>query len=196
MTKEQLEALGLDAEQIKEVFKLNGIAVNNAKGDLDAKETELAETKKLLEDANKEIEGFKDLDVAGIKKAAEDYKIKFEETEQKAKEELEKVKFEHELKETARDFKAKNTKAVLALIDKEALLESKNRKEDIKKAFEEVAGENEFLFDVEDTQEGKPKFSRPNGSGGPMSMSKDDIMSMTDPIERKQKIAENIELFK
>ena len=68
MTKEELKALGLNDKQISEVFKLNGVAVNNAKGDLATKETEL-ETKdteiktlqRQLETANKEIESFKKL---------------------------------------------------------------------------------------------------------------------------------------
>lgn len=97
MTKEQLEALGLDAEQIKEVFKLNGIAVNNAKGDLSTKEQELADAKKLLEDANNKIEGFKDLDVDAIKKEAQEYKEAFEKAEREGKEKLEALQYETEL---------------------------------------------------------------------------------------------------
>ena len=87
MTKEELKALGLNDKQISEVFKLNGVAVNNAKGDLATKETEL-ETKdteiktlqRQLETANKEIESFKELDIEEIKQRAEDYKKNLTET--------------------------------------------------------------------------------------------------------------------
>lgn len=156
MTKEQLEALGLDEEQIKEVFRLNGIAVNNAKGDLETKETELADTKKLLEDANEKIQSFKDLNVDEVKKQAEDYKKDFEALEIKAKEDMEALKFEHELEGAIRDSKAKNVKAVKALLDIENLKASNNRKEDIEKALESTKEENDYLFESDE----------PAGTGG------------------------------
>ena len=193
MNKEQLEALGLDAEQIKEVFKLNGIAVNNAKGDLDTKETELANTKKLLEEANTKIESFKDLNVDEIKKQAEDYKKNYKELEVKAKEDMEALKFEHELESAIRDSKAKNVTAVKALLDIESLKSSTDRKQDIQKALEATKADNDYLFQDE----------APSGTGGSMgagtkgkiTITKDKIMEIGDPIERKRKIAENLELF-
>ena len=163
MTKEQLISLGLTEEQISEVFKLNGIAVNNAKSDLTTKETELADTKKLLEDANKEIEGFKELNIEEIQKRADEYKIKFEDAEIKAKEELERVKFEHELEGAIRDSKAKNITAVKALLDIENLKGSNNRLEDIKQALEQTKADNDFLFG-ETTPIVKGK--QPNNTGG------------------------------
>lgn len=168
MTKEELQALELTEEQIKEVFKINGKDIEKAKGDLKAKETELEDTKKLLADANKEIEDFKELDVEGIKARADDYKEKFEAAETKAKEELERVQFEHDLENAIRDSKAKNVKAVKALLDVESLSNSKNRKEDIKTALNVVAEENDYLFELEESEDddGKPKFTRPGGDEG------------------------------
>lgn len=166
MTKEELKKLGLDEEQIKEVFRLNGIAVNNAKKELETLETEAKTLQGQLEAANKEIESFKDLDLEGIKQAAEDYKTKFEEAEAKAKKELEEIQFEHELEGMARDFKAKNIKAALALLDKEELKESKNRKDDMKKAFESISEENSYLFGDD----------APKGTGGSLGAgSKGDV---------------------
>jgi len=48
MTKEELLALGLTEEQIKDVFVINGKDVEKAKGDLATKETELTSAKEQL----------------------------------------------------------------------------------------------------------------------------------------------------
>lgn len=156
MTKEQLEALGLDEEQIKEIFRLNGIAVNSAQGDLEAKETELETLQGQLETANKEIEDFKDLDVDEIKTRADKYKQDYEALELKVKEDMEALKFEHELEGAIRDSKAKNVKAVKALIDIDSLKDSKNRLDDIKQALEATKEENDYLFGSDE----------PSGTGG------------------------------
>lgn len=44
----------------------------------DSKVTELSGVKKQVEDANKEIQSYKDMDIDGIKKSAEDWKAKYE----------------------------------------------------------------------------------------------------------------------
>lgn len=48
-----------------------------SKDKLDTKITELAETKKLLEDANTTIQSYKDMDIDGIKKSASDWEEKY-----------------------------------------------------------------------------------------------------------------------
>lgn len=164
MTREYLESLGLEKEVIDKIMKENGLDIEKAKGDLTTKETELADTKKLLKTANEQIEDFKELDVEGIKAAAEDYKEKFEAAKIKAKEDLEKVQFEHELENAIRDSKAKNVKAVKALLDIDNLRDSKNRTEDIKAALEGTMEENDYLFDVDEgVEDDKPIFTRPGG---------------------------------
>lgn len=165
MTKEQLLELGLSEEQIKEVFKLNGIAVNNAKGDLATKETEL-ETKdteiktlqRQLETANKEIESFKELDIEEIKQRAEDYKKKFEDAEKKAKEDLEKLKFDHLLEKALTGARAKNAIAVKALLDMEGLKLNNDEIVGLNEQLEKIKEENDYLFEVEDTDPA-PKFT-------------------------------------
>lgn len=108
MTKEQLQALGLDEDQIKEVFKLNGIAVNNAKGDLETKVKEVETLETQLTTANKEIEGFKDLNIEEIKIKADKYKEDFEQLEKDSKAEIEKIKYEHSLNDYLGQFNFAN----------------------------------------------------------------------------------------
>lgn len=156
MTKEELEALGLTEEQIKDVFKINGKDIEKVKGDLKGKEETIETLQGQLDTANKEIEDFKELDVDEIKKRADDYKTKYETAETEAKEELESLKFEHQLEGAIRDSKAKNVKAVKALLDVDSLKESKNQIEDIKAALESTKADNDYLFGEID----------PEGTGG------------------------------
>lgn len=75
MTYAELEA-AIDADKkIKVVdIKAGGYV---AKETFDTKETELDGVKKQLEDANTEIQSYKDMDIDGIKKAAADWEEKY-----------------------------------------------------------------------------------------------------------------------
>ena len=163
MTKEELKALGLTDEQIAEVFKLNGIAVNNAKGDLATKEAELGVKTKEVENlegqlkaANKEIEGFKEMDIEGIKTAADDYKEKYEKAKEDAEKEVEALKFEHSLENALLKAGAKNVKAAKALLDIEGLKASKNVDSDIETAITAAKESDPYLYGEMD----------PEGTGG------------------------------
>ena len=199
MTKEQLEALGLDAEQIKEVFKLNGIAVNNAKGDLETKETELADTKKLLEDANNKIDEFKDLDVEAIKKEAEDYRKKYKLAEKEGKERLGALQYETQLKDYMSNYTFASERVKNSIYNdmksKEFKLEDGQflGADDYIKQLQEKEPES---FAIKKEEDNLPKFSKPNMGGTGQAITKDSIMEISDPIKRKQQIAEHIELFK
>lgn len=156
MTKEELLALKLTEEQIAEVFKINGKDIEKAKGDLTAKETELASTKEQLETANTEIESYKSMDIEAIKKAADDYKAKFEETEEKAKKEIETLKFNHAIENALGASKAKNVKAVKALLNMEGLKLNGEEIIGLKEQIENIKKDNDYLFG--DTE--------PDGTGG------------------------------
>ena len=194
MKKEQLIELGLTEEQITEVFKLNGLAVNAAKAEVETKDTELASLKDQLGLANQQIESFKDLDVEGIKKAAEEYKTKFEETKLQSQKEIENLKFEHMLESKLINAGAKNVKAAKVLLNIEELRSSSNQEVDIETAISSVKESDPYLY----------KESDPVGTGGSMGagskpkavgVSKESILSIEDGAERRQKIAENLELF-
>lgn len=146
MKRDFLEGLGIDKENIDKIMTENGKDIEGVKTNLSTKEQEVSTLRTQLDNANKEIEGFKDLDVEGIKKASEEYKAKFEEAQTQAEKEILNLKFEHELEGAIRDSKAKNIKAVKALLDIDTLKESTNRVEDIKKALETTKIENDFLF--------------------------------------------------
>ena len=156
MTKEELLALGLTEEQITELFKINGKDVEKAKGDLTAKETELASTKEQLKTANTEIESYKSMDGEGVKKAADDYKAKYEAAETKAKEELETLKFNHAIENALGAANAKNVKAVKALLNIEGLKLNGEEIVGLKEQIDNLKKDNDYLFGETD----------PAGTGG------------------------------
>lgn len=90
MKTEDLKAQGLTDEQIQFVFAENSKDIKKYQDDNKTLETDIANTKQLLADANKEIEGYKNMDIESIKKSADDWKQKYEDLEkQKAEEEYE-----------------------------------------------------------------------------------------------------------
>jgi predicted nucleic acid-binding Zn-ribbon protein len=117
MKREDLEKLELNAEQINQIMVLHGKDIEKAKADLAALTTERDGLKKQLEEANTAIEGFKKLDVDAIKAAADEWKAKAEKAEADRVAEVSKLKFEHALDMALTGAKAKNAKAVKALLE-------------------------------------------------------------------------------
>lgn len=180
MKREFLKELGLTDEQIDKIMSENGKDVEKAKGDLSTKETELASVKEQLETANSKIEEFKEMDVEGIKAAAEDYKTKYEEAQNKSKEELEKLKFEHKIESALSGAKAKNIKAVKALLDMEGLKLNGDEIVGLNEQLENIKKENSYMFeDDSNTKQDPPPFTRPGGKGKQDGISKEDFNKMS-----------------
>lgn len=90
MKTEDLKAQGLTGEQIQFVFAENSKDIKKYQDDNKTLETDIANTKQLLADANKEIDGYRNMDIESIKKSADDWKQKYEDLEkQKTEEEYE-----------------------------------------------------------------------------------------------------------
>lgn len=121
MKREDLEKLGLNAEQINQVMVLHGKDIEKAKADLAALTTERDGLKKQLEEASAVIENFKQLDIDAIKAAADEWKAKAEKAEADRVAEVSRLKFEHALDMALTGAKAKNAKAVKALLEMDKL---------------------------------------------------------------------------
>lgn len=126
--------------------------------------------KRQLSDANAAIEGFKAMDIDGIKKAAEDWKQKAEKAEKDAAEKLAAAEFDRQLEEAIAAAKGRNKKAIRSLLDVDALRVSKDQSRDIRAAIETVKAENDYMFDSDAPV---PRFSGP--TPGPASSSMDAI---------------------
>ena len=140
-----------DAALPKEIIDL--IMEENGK-DIEAVKAKYADydsVKEQLAEANKQIEGFKGMDIDGVRKAAEEWKQKAEQAEKDAAQKIADMQFESSLKEAIAAAKGKSAKPIAALLDVPSLKQSKNQAEDIKKALEGLKKDNDYLFDGEPT---------------------------------------------
>src|SRR5690606_35858691 len=98
MKREELKELGLEDDMIDKVMKLHGQSTEALKTKAEAAETKATSLEKQLAEANSAIEGFKKLDVDGIKAAADDYKAKYEKAQADAEAQIAQLKFDNALR--------------------------------------------------------------------------------------------------
>jgi len=150
LTTDALEKAGLKPDVLDEIIVLHGKGIETQKAAVLTMTTENEALKSQLAEAGKTIEGFKKLDVDGIKAAADDYKAKFEQAQKDAADQLAALKFDHALEGALTAAKAKNPKAVRALLKADDLkLADDGSIVGLKEQLEKVKSENDYLFDGE-----------------------------------------------
>lgn len=148
MKREELKDLGLEDDMINKIMVLHGKSTEALKTTAEAAETKAASLEKQLKDANSAIEGFKKLDVDGIKAAADDYKAKYEQAQKDAAEQVAQLKFEHALDAALATAKAKSPKAVRALLDLDDLkLADDGTIRHLEDQLAKLKTEQDFLFE-------------------------------------------------
>lgn len=130
-------------EALDEIMAENGKDVETAKKSFSDYET----IKSQLTAANKTIEGFKAMDIDGIKAAADDWKAKAEKAEADAAAKIADIEFNGLLDTAITTAKGKNAKALRGLLDVDKLKTSKNQAEDIKVALEALKTSDGYMFD-------------------------------------------------
>ena len=153
---------------------------------------DLAAEKKRADTAEETLKGFEGKDFDAITKERDEWKRKHEEQEAAHKKEQEEREFNDTLSAAISESKARNTKAVTALLDVEKLRTSRNLDKDIKSALDALRVENGYLFE---DNGGKPMFTNGKQTGDPGTLTQKEIMAIKDPVERQAKIAANIHLF-
>ena len=135
----------LPKEVIDAIMEENGRDIEAAKKPFSDYET----VRQQLADANKTIEGFKAMDIDGVKKAADDWKQKFEQAQKEADERIAEIQFDSMLESAITAARGRSARAVKALLDTDALKASKDQKADIAAALEALKKENGYLFETE-----------------------------------------------
>lgn len=150
MKRKDLEDLGLEKEAVDKIMDWNGQDIETEKKRADKAEGERDNYKGQLETAAGELEKFKDIKPeelqATIEKLQTDLKAKDDEYAAKESDRI----FLDGIKESIRSVGARNEKAVMALLDIDALKQSKNQTEDIKKALETVKESDAYLFGADE----------------------------------------------
>lgn len=136
---ETLREKGLTQEQIDYVMAEVGKEINSLTAERDGYKSQ-------LDTAQASLKAMEGIDAAGLQQKVTDLTNQLSGKDA----EIDRIKAEYafndSLKEAIRKSGAKNSKAVMALLDLETLKKSKNQTADIEAALGEVKKENDYLF--------------------------------------------------
>ncbi len=187
MKTEFLKSLNLSQEVIDKIMAENGkdIAAEQKKADKIIQERDSyklkAESLEIqVNDANAEIQKFKDMDIDGIKKAADDWKETAEKAKADADKQISQMKFDYALSAALTGAKAKNTKAVKALLDMDGLKFNDNDGKivGLDEQLAQIKTDNDYLFE---SDEPAPEFVKgTNGGSGSVGGKKPSEMTYTE----------------
>lgn len=163
MKREFLKELELTDEAIDKIMAENGKDIEGFKSKVSTLETERDGLKTQLDEANTQIEGFKELDVDGIKAAADEWKQKAEQAEQDSAKQLAELKFNHALESKLAGTKAKDATIVAGLLDRDALKLTEDGILGLDEQLSKIKEEKGFLFESDDKD---PKLVIGGGTGG------------------------------
>lgn len=146
MKKEDLQKLGLTEEQINEVFKMNGLDVNGAKGELENAKKELENYKSQFTSTQAELKKLQELKPEELSKQVSDLNEKLATQKADFEKQIADRNFNDLLTKSVATAGGREAKAIMPFLDIEALKASKNQEADIKSAIEAVKGEHDYLF--------------------------------------------------
>lgn len=174
MTRKQLEDLGLSKEQADSIMKINGDDIENAKSASAAEiknlQTEVSGLKTQVTDRDKQLETLKTAagDNETLTKQIADLQAENTKVKETHESEMNQLKVDFAVEKALTGAKAKNIKAVKALLD---LTDAKLDKEGNVKGLQEqidkltAADDTKFLFDVtQQTQQQTFKGFQPGAS--------------------------------
>lgn len=146
MKRDFLEGLGLEKDVIDKVMAENGKDIEAEKAKVKAAESERDKLQEQLDTATEALDKFKDVKPDELQQTITDLRkqIKDKDDEYAAKE-ADRA-FRESVETAIKDAGGKNAKAIMALLDLDALKESKNQKDDVKTALEGLAKDNDYLF--------------------------------------------------
>lgn len=150
MKKEDLLALGLTEEQVAEVQKLNGIDIGKEQKKYTDIEVERDNYKSQLDIANDALKNFEGVDLDKLNGELAKLKSDLETKDKEFQTQLFERDFTSKLEEKISALGGKNSKAVKAMIDIEALKASKNQDSDIELALQACKNENNWLFGADE----------------------------------------------
>ena len=151
-----LKELGIEVPKEKESDLDKAVAENyktvsdydNQKEKLDAANDTIKANDTAIKDLQAKLDGFKDVDVSGLKQRITDLETEKENIKKDYDAKIADRDFDDLVKESIAAVKGKNVKAITALLDVDALKASKNQKEDIASALKDLteAEDSKMLF--------------------------------------------------
>lgn len=176
MTRKQLEDLGLTKEQADSVMKINGDDIENAKGtaatEIKNLQTEVEGLKTQVGDRDKQLETLKASagDNADLKKKIEDLQTENATAKATHESELNQLKIDFAVEKALTGAKAKNIKAVKALLElDDAKLDKDGNVKGLAEQIEKLTSgdDTKFLFEAQKQTKQQQNFKgfQPGASG-------------------------------
>lgn len=176
MTRKQLEDLGLTKEQADSVMKINGDDIENAKGtaatEIKNLQTEVDGLKTQVGDRDKQLETLKASagDNADLKKQIEDLQTENATAKANHESELNQLKIDFAVEKALTGAKAKNIKAVKALLElDDAKLDKDGNVKGLAEQIEKLRSgdDTKFLFEAQKQTKQQQNFKgfQPGASG-------------------------------
>lgn len=176
MTRKQLEDLGLAKEQADSVMKINGDDIENAKGtaatEIKNLQTEVDGLKTQVGDRDKQLETLKASagDNADLKKQIEDLQTENATAKANHESELNQLKIDFAVEKALTGAKAKNIKAVKALLElDDAKLDKDGNVKGLAEQIEKLTSgdDTKFLFEAQKQTKQQQNFKgfQPGASG-------------------------------
>ena len=175
MQRKFLEDLGLEKEIVDKIMAENGSDIEKTKSKL---ETERDSYKEQLETAQNALKEFDGVDVNEMKEKISQLTADMAAKDAEHQARIADIEFNSALDTALTASKARNAKAVKALLDLDKLKTSKNQTEDIKTALEAVKAENDYLF----VSENKGEPFHPIGADG-ANVAGDKKMTLTEAMQ-------------
>lgn len=144
--KELLKDVEGNEDMIKKIMAENGKDIEAAKGELAKVEADRDKYKEQLDKATESLEKFKDVNPDELTAEIDKLKKDLEDKDAEHAAMIADMEFDSAIEKAITESGAKNAKAVKALLDIESLKGSKNQKDDIKAALEEVKKDNDYMF--------------------------------------------------
>ena len=146
MKTEDLTKLGLSAEQLAEIQKLNGLDIAAEQKKAEKIIAERDNYKSQLETAQNALKDFEGVDVKELKGKIDTLTADLTAKETDYQTKLADMEFNSKLDSLITSSGARNAKAVKALLDLESIKSSKNQDTDLQTALEACKKDNEYLF--------------------------------------------------
>lgn len=149
MKRDELAALGItEKETVDKIMEINGADIEKKKSEAVGISAERDQLKKQLADVQAELKGFENVDVQELQGKITQLQADLAAKDAQYQAQLAEQAFTATVTEQALAAKCKNAKAVLALLDMDALKGSQNQKEDIAGAIKALQESDGYLFEA------------------------------------------------
>ena len=154
MKREDLKKLELSDEAVDAIMTLYGKSIEKSKVEAETVASQVTDLKEQLIKANKAIGDFKGMDIAGIQKAADDYKAAAEKATSDAELRVAALKFDHALEGELKAARAKDPADIVPHLKRDMLkLGEDGKLIGLKEQLDPLVESKSYLFDQDEGTE-------------------------------------------